>query len=161
MTVYIPIRIIPAVRLVRSPCALLPVMMQLVNIFTPPLRSNRFLPFFPLLAVVFDYDRTTMYLYGGLDNNGNILQDLWKYNISTDTWTQMTLSGSISPAPVGCAVEALSESATKRILVYGGWYYVKGFKQQPSNDLWLLQEGPGMYIHTFSFLLHLCCGCCN
>jgi len=96
-----------------------------------------------------------MYLYGGLDNNGNILQDLWKYNISTNSWTQMTLSGSISPAPIGCAVEALSQSATKRILVYGGWHYNSKFKQVLTNDLWLLQEGPCMYI----FFLFTCRGC--
>lgn len=102
---------------------------------------------------MFDYDTTSMYLYGGESLPLAFLDDLWKYDITTDTWTQMTVVGNISPTRIGSAVEALSQSATKRIVVFAGSY--ANFSDPlnpvivfPGNDLWMLEEGPSMHIQA-------------
>ena len=76
--------------------------------------------------MVFDYDLTTMYLYGGESANFFYEEDLWKYNVSTNTWTRMVVTNNITLARSGSAVQALSQSAKKRIVVFAGSYIDSG-----------------------------------
>jgi len=86
-----------------------------------------------------------MYLYGGLHVNltgGSVpIDDLWSYNIGTDTWTQLNITNPISPARASSAVVALNEgSPNNRILLFGGYYVQGGTTVVLSNDLWILEE---------------------
>lgn len=99
-----------------------------------------------------------MYLYGGgyqspLGTIQETLQDLWTYNIVTDTWVQQTITNQISPARYASAVAALNNQPQKRILVFSG-YYVSGASYSfTGNDLWILEEVSGKLTFLFSIFL--------
>mgnify|MGYP002386803494 CR=1 FL=1 len=114
--------------------------------------------FFYPKAIVFDNENATMYLYGGgyqspLGTIQETLQDLWTYNIVTDTWVQQTITNQISPARYASAVAALNNQPQKRILVFSG-YYVSGASYSfTGNDLWILEEVSGKLTFLFSIFL--------
>jgi len=87
-----------------------------------------------------------MYLYGGLHVNleaGSVpLDDLWKYNIAEDQWTQLNITNGISPTRASSAVVALNNSVNQ-ILLFGGYYLQGGTTVVLANDLWILEEVSG------------------
>jgi len=85
-----------------------------------------------------------MYLYGGLHVDlvagSTPTEDLWTYNIVTDTWVLQNITNSIGQARVSSAVVALNTgSANNRILLFGG-YYISGSTAVILNDLWILEQ---------------------
>jgi serine/threonine protein kinase len=80
-----------------------------------------------------------LFVFGGIDNTGNLLNDLWKYNTATGSWTELspptTLSASGNcgtiPAPrVDTAV--VWDNVDQKLLLYGG----QGAKNTYLGDLW-------------------------
>jgi len=102
-------------------------------------------------GLVFEDDLRIMYVYGGVAD-GTFLSDLWKYDIATNTWSQMTVTNTITPARAGSAVQALSQSAKKRIVVFAGYYLggpIGATTVLTGNDLWVLEEeSPDTWIWT-------------
>jgi hypothetical protein len=69
-------------------------------------------------------DTTTgkMYIHGGINTAGTVLNDLWAYDFSTNTFTQATSTG--TPAPrYNHSIAALPDgSQGGRIVIFGGRY---------------------------------------
>jgi len=70
------------------------------------------------------------------------LDDLWKYNIAEDQWTQLNITNGISPTRASSAVVALNNSVNQ-ILLFGGYYLQGGTTVVLANDLWILEEVSG------------------
>ena len=47
-------------------------------------------------SITFTDNSGNLWLYGGRDNSGNLFNDLWKYNISTNQWTWIKGSSAIN-----------------------------------------------------------------
>ena len=43
------------------------------------------------------YFSNSMWIFGGTDDETNKLNDLWEYNISENTWSQVEIKGDIIP----------------------------------------------------------------
>ena len=84
-------------------------------------------------ALVYDPIRRHVVLFGGVDGDGNLLDETWTYN-GTD-WTQ--LFPVVSPEPRGAT--ALAYDATNGgVLLFGGRPEWVG---SDNNDTWLLKNG--------------------
>ena len=66
-------------------------------------------------------------VFGGIDNNGSLLNDLWKYNTVTGVWTELS-TPSAPPASGGCGTApaprmnaaVVWDSLDQKVLLYGG-----------------------------------------
>jgi len=77
----------------------------------------------------------TAYIFGGIDNTFTYRNDLWKYNLRTDTWTLLT--NGIGPGPRYSPQMQLRVTPTVRqIIVYAGNAPPPGSGNQWS-DTWL------------------------
>lgn len=79
-----------------------------------------------------------MILFGGSDNNGNYLNDLWEYNISSNSWVQLNPSGAL-PSVRSRHSAIYTDSNT--MIVFGGYYSFNNFSayiyiENSYNDLW-------------------------
>jgi len=66
-----------------------------------------------------------MLVYGGISNNGTVLQDLWAFNYTSKQWTLLSTTGGCSncpPALFGHAVGIVNFG--KAMLLFGGFYAV-------------------------------------
>ena len=71
-----------------------------------------------------------MYIYGGEGENG-ALDDLWSYNVTTNTWQQEEISGPRPPARHG---QATTQLPTGSVLIVAG----TGADGTPLKDCWRL-----------------------
>jgi serine/threonine protein kinase/N-acetylneuraminic acid mutarotase len=89
-------------------------------------------------SIVWDNQDGQMLVFGGIDNQGNLLNDLWSYTPGTNKWAELSspntsatdCSGS-SPAPRMNAA-MVWDSADQQILLYGG----QGTDGSYLGDLW-------------------------
>lgn len=73
----------------------------------------------------------SMYVYGGMGDNENYLNDLWKYSISENKWTQMDLNEENSPVGrIGHSLIAIEA----KIFLFGGMTKII----RETNELWML-----------------------
>lgn len=62
-----------------------------------------------------------LYIFGGMDAHGNVLDDLWKYDILTNKWTQLDVFGYKPPARLDFAYCKVSLNESDAFfLVHGG-----------------------------------------
>ena len=82
---------------------------------------------------------TNLFVFGGIDSHGNVLNDLWEYNTGTDIWTELSPPTALStsancgmvPAPrMNAAV--VWDSVDQKLLLYGGL----GASNTYLGDLW-------------------------
>lgn len=68
-----------------------------------------------------------------------------RYDLTTDQWQEMNITVALSgPARLGSAVEALSLSSQKRILIFSGYYLTPTEEIVfVGNELIMLQEVSG------------------
>lgn len=85
----------------------------------PPARLAPRVLTFPTIA------NHTFLLYGGLTLTGS-LDDLWEYDIVTDSWTQLNISTPIAQPRLGATVAGFVSPSTnlRRIVMFGGSYAV-------------------------------------
>jgi serine/threonine protein kinase len=89
-------------------------------------------------AMVWD-GHGNLLVFGGIDNKGNLLNDLWEYNAATGSWAEMSPLTTLS-APGNCgAVPAprknaavVWDSVDQKLLLYGGL----GASNTYLSDLW-------------------------
>ncbi len=80
-----------------------------------------------------------LFVFGGIDNRGNVLNDLWKYNTATGSWTELSPPTTLS-APGSCGTIPAPRADTavvwdnidQKLLLYGGL----GAKNTYLGDLW-------------------------
>lgn len=103
-----------------------------------------------------------MYIFGGTGSNINLSamitvslkNELWKYNITNDTWTLISTMPSANGAREGMCMVALGET----LYIYGGktdtLYLNDLWTYSPGKDTWKqLSDGPGAR-SSFSYILY-------
>jgi hypothetical protein len=83
------------------------------------------------VPAVYDPVRQSMLLFGGMNGNGGLTNDVWEFTLSgTPTWTRLQTAGS-PPSPRSSHV-LLFDSRRERLLVFGGADSIT------HNDCWTL-----------------------
>ncbi len=90
-------------------------------------------------SMVWDSQDDLLFVFGGIDNQGNLLNDLWSYSPTTQTWKELNAStgtagicqNSNIPAPRMNAA-MVWDSVDQQILLYGGL----GANNHYLGDLW-------------------------
>ncbi|HEY7066928.1 MAG TPA: kelch repeat-containing protein [Chloroflexota bacterium] len=85
-------------------------------------------------SAVWDPTNSQMLVFGGQAQNGPPTSILWAYRPATNTWSQLTPSGTLPPARSWHA--AAWDAASSRMLVFGGCC---DNHLNPLNDLWAYQ----------------------
>ncbi len=104
------------------------------------LRSNH--------SIVWDSQDDLLFVFGGIDDQGNLLNDLWSYSPATQTWKQLNTStpttgvcrSSNMPAPRMNAA-MVWDSVDQQILLYGGL----GASNHYLGDLWSYSPTTGTW----------------
>src|SRR6266704_986491 len=115
---------------------------QIANATTAPsvLRSDH--------SIVWDSQDDLLLVFGGIDDQGNLLNDLWSYNPATQTWKELNAStGTVGschngnvPAPRMNAA-MVWDSVDQQILLYGGL----GADNHYLGVLWAYSPGAGTW----------------
>ncbi|MFL5627295.1 MAG: protein kinase domain-containing protein [Ktedonobacteraceae bacterium] len=79
-------------------------------------------------SMVWDARDNLLLVFGGSDNKGQVLNDLWAYNINSGAWNQLSLPTSTTPAPGSCGsipaprvnAAMVWDSTDQQVLLYGG-----------------------------------------
>lgn len=90
-------------------------------------------------SMVWDAQNNQLLVFGGVDNAGNLLNDLWSYSPGSNTWTSLTppnaatgaCATASSPSPRMNAA-MVWDSVNQQVLLYGG----QGSKNSYLSDLW-------------------------
>jgi hypothetical protein len=91
-------------------------------------------------SAIYDAAMGFMILFGGYDA-GTLFNDVWALNLTTETWVQLSPSG--TPPTVRRGHTAVYDGANSRLLLFGG-VGSGGFH----NDLWELSLVPGSVAWT-------------
>jgi serine/threonine protein kinase len=99
-------------------------------------------------SMVWDSQDNLLFVFGGIDNQGNLLNDLWSFNPTTQTWKDLNAStGTVGlcnnsniPAPRMNAA-MVWDSIDQQILLYGGL----GANHHYLGDLWSYSPGTGTW----------------
>ncbi len=97
----------------------------------PPARSN--------LSVVYDRHRDRVIVFGGVDDAGNVFNDLWALDLATSRWTEL-ISNTANPAPAGAPrhrinAAAVYDVANRQLVLFGGTAGNGGIADR-LNDVW-------------------------
>jgi hypothetical protein len=91
-------------------------------------------------SMIFDPTTGTtgcLWIFAGMNASGTRINELWKYDISANTWTQ---KGTTSPPTARSEHTAIFDSVNSTMLVYGGWNGSSNnnelWKYTPSSDTW-------------------------
>lgn len=112
---------------------------QVISASAPPtLRSQH--------SMVWDLQNDLLFVFGGIDAQGNLLNDLWEFNPGTGQWTQINntttpggaCAGSAWPSPRTNAA-MVWDSVHQQILLYGGL----GANNHYLGDLWAYSPSTG------------------
>jgi hypothetical protein len=98
-------------------------------------------------SMVWDDHDNLVLVFGGIDNAGNLLNDLWSYSPETGQWRQVAAGGATgscsnggSPAPRMNAA-LVWDNADQQLLLYGGL----GANNHYLSDLWSFAPGSGSW----------------
>jgi serine/threonine protein kinase len=103
-------------------------------------------------SMVWDDHDNQLLVFGGVDNSGNVLNDLWSYNTATGAWNQLNASTSdpnvigangtcgTQPAPRSNAA-MVWDNVHQQVLLYGGvdannHYFDDLWSYSPSSGSW-------------------------
>ena len=107
----------------------------LVNTATnPPPRGRQ--------AMAFDLSRKRAYLFGGryraegATGDYTMYNDLWAFDVNTDTWTQIPHAGDIPSARGNTAM--VYDDLNDRLVLFGGSTSASGLSFTPQNDTYIL-----------------------
>jgi N-acetylneuraminic acid mutarotase len=84
-------------------------------------------------SLVYDPSGKRLLLFGGSEQDGTEMSDLWAYDPAANQWTQLAPSGSAPPARAWHSV-ALA-SSTGQMVIFGGAYGEEG-SETYLNDIW-------------------------
>ena len=91
--------------------------------------------------LVFDSSRKRMLLFGGryradqATGNYTMYNDLWSFDVNTDTWTKLSPTGDIPSPRANLAM--LYDEATDKVLLYGGSTSPSGLSFAPLSDTYI------------------------
>jgi serine/threonine protein kinase len=99
-------------------------------------------------SMVWDSQDDLVFVFGGIDGQGNLLNDAWSYNPITNAWKELNASnssvgdcnGAHLPAPRMNAA-MVWDSVDQQILLYGGL----GANNQYFGDLWSYSPSAGTW----------------
>jgi len=85
-------------------------------------------------SAVWDAGNGRMLVFGGVDEGGSYLSDLWAYHPDTDTWDELSPTGGPPHARLGHT--AIYVPSLEIMAIFGGNYYSGGAHYL--NDVWVL-----------------------
>jgi serine/threonine protein kinase len=99
-------------------------------------------------SMAWDSQNNLLFVFGGIDNQGNLLNDLWTYSPATQTWKELNApTGTVGvcrssniPAPRMNAA-MVWDSVDQQILLYGGL----GANNHYLSDLWSYSPTTGTW----------------
>ncbi len=99
-------------------------------------------------SMVWDMQDNQLLVFGGVDGQGNLLNDLWSYAPDTNTWTDLVPA---NPAATNCATASspaprmnaamVWDSVSNQVLLYGG----QGANTNYLSDLWSYSPAKGTW----------------
>jgi len=90
-------------------------------------------------ATVYDSQRNRMLIFGGRERRNNAyinLREVWAFDLATDTWTEITTSGTAPPARSSPA--AVYDATRDRLIIFGGNSSTSGLTLTGINDAYAL-----------------------
>jgi N-acetylneuraminic acid mutarotase len=82
-----------------------------------------------LFSMAYDSNGGEVVLFGGLDIDRNFFNDTWAYDPSANTWTDLSLSGTVPSARTGASM--VYNSLSGDLILFGGWD-----GESELNDTW-------------------------
>jgi N-acetylneuraminic acid mutarotase len=98
-------------------------------------------------SAAFDPKNRQMLVMGGQNDRGTSLEDLWSYSLTTNGWTQLSVTG---PAPrARIRHSAVWDTSAGEMLVFGGYRDQEGYTSEvwsfkPEERRWTQRPQPGM-----------------
>lgn len=83
-------------------------------------------------AMVYNSNDGLVYLFGGRLGSSGLYNDMWVYNVANNTWTEIT---TVNPTHAREDHRMIYDTINKKILMYGGRYYVEG-QAIAAPELW-------------------------
>ena len=80
------------------------------------------------MSVCYDLPNKLVWFFGGLDDNGNLMNDLWTFDYSSNNWSQRSATGSLPDPRVGATMGF--DTRQGRLLMLGGDSSVSGPNRQ-------------------------------
>lgn len=91
---------------------------------TPPTRRKQ-------SSLTYDPISNSLFIYGGYHSSDEYFDDMWRFDLNSNTWEEILSPSSLTPGPrIDAHIKVLNGSKT--ILLYGGTT-LKG----PIADIWL------------------------
>ena len=82
-------------------------------------------------ALAFDPIQNSLFIYGGFEDSNEFFDDMWRFDLNTQTWEEVLSPSSLTPGPRSNSyMQVLSN---RRLLLLFGGSTVQG----PISDLWL------------------------
>ena len=85
-------------------------------------------------SMVYDSGRALVFMFGGTGETGELLNDLWEYDPTANTWTELKPAGSRPSGREGQSM--VWDSHAGRVLLFGGWVESDSAVSSFENDLW-------------------------
>src|SRR2546421_2359054 len=98
-------------------------------------------------SMVWDDHDNLLLVFGGIDNAGHLLNDLWSYRPETGQWKQLTAGGAVGSCSTGTIPSARMNAAMvwdnvdQQVLLYGGL----GSNNHYLSDLWSYAPATGTW----------------
>jgi hypothetical protein len=93
-------------------------------------------------AFAFDLSRKRMMVFGGRfrpagqgSGDYTLFNDLWAFDVNTDTWTQIAATGNIPSPRINSAM--IYDESADRLILFGGSTSANGLVFTPMSDLYL------------------------
>ena len=88
------------------------------------------------MAAAYDPVTNEVVIFGGMGADGVMLNDIWTYDVTRNTWAKLTPA---SPPSVRFGSKLVYDPSSGKFVLFGGTYLrtnSKGYFQQDFNDIW-------------------------
>src|SRR5882762_8085837 len=85
--------------------------------------------------MIYDSARSRVVLFGGIDAQGNYLNDMWEWDGATRKWTNVTPAGGDMPLPRASFGMAF-DPVRQKVVVYGGLVSIQYSNVGIIGDTW-------------------------
>jgi len=77
-----------------------------------------------------------IYVFGGITSFFQVLNDLWVYDLGTNTWTELIANGEPGSPPPRDSAQSGTQPVSDRLIIYGGESLNENFEFITLNDTW-------------------------
>jgi hypothetical protein len=95
------------------------------------------------LDMVYDSTNNNIYMFGGFDGN-NYLEDLWKFEVGINAWSEITPAG-LSRPPERSDHTMVYHSSGNRVYMFGGLYLSISVIKEYRADFWYYDIGTNQW----------------